>query len=107
MWAGKLARVFLASQAWNRRRLRSEICGVRADILSTEATFRADGRLVEVYATVTDSRGRYVDDLTQDQFTIMEQGTPRAAAGFSRARLKFRWPCCSTPREACRLRCRR
>jgi Ca-activated chloride channel homolog len=54
----------------------------QAEILSNEATFHADGRLVEVYATVTDSRGRYVDDLTQDQFTIMEQGTPRAAAGF-------------------------
>ncbi len=54
----------------------------QAEILSTDATFRADARLVEVYATVTDSRGRYIDDLTQDQFTILEQGEPRAAAGF-------------------------
>ncbi len=54
----------------------------QAEVLSNEATFRADGRLVEVYATVTDSRGRYVDDLTQDQFTVMEQGETRTAAGF-------------------------
>jgi len=54
----------------------------QAEILSTDATFRADARLVEVYATVTDSRGKYVDDLTADQFTVTEQGEPRAAIGF-------------------------
>ena len=54
----------------------------QSDILASEATFRAEGRLVEVYATVTDGRGHYVDDLNQDQFTIMEQGEARAAAAF-------------------------
>jgi Ca-activated chloride channel family protein len=47
-----------------------------------EAVFRSQGRLVEVYATVTDSRGRYVDDLTQDQFTIFEQGKAQPMVGF-------------------------
>ena len=79
--AGKLARGGRLASRVESAAVASAPAG-QADILSTEATFRADGRLVEVYATVTDSRGRYVDDLTADQFTVMEQGTPRAAAGF-------------------------
>jgi hypothetical protein len=39
-----------------------------------QAVFRANGRLVEVYATVTDSSGRYIDDLKADQFAVMDQG---------------------------------
>ena len=38
------------------------------------ATFRASGRLVEVYATVTDARGNLVDGLRRDQFTILDGG---------------------------------
>ncbi len=34
--------------------------------------FRVSGRLVEVYATVTDGRGRYVDNLTAEEFSIVE-----------------------------------
>jgi len=49
---------------------------------AAEAVFRSQGRLVEVYATVTDSRGRYVDDLVQDQFTIFEQGKAQPMVGF-------------------------
>jgi len=37
---------------------------------SPETIFRATGRLVEVYATVKDSRGHYVDDLAGSEFTI-------------------------------------
>lgn len=48
----------------------------------TEALFRASGRIVEVYATVTDSRGRYVDDLTAAQFTILESGQTRPVFAF-------------------------
>jgi len=47
-----------------------------------EAVFRASGRIVEVYATVTDSRGRYVDDLTADQFTILEGGQAKPVFAF-------------------------
>jgi Ca-activated chloride channel family protein len=55
---------------------------VETEITPPEAIFRADARLVEVFATVTDSRGRYVDDLTRAQFTIVEQGKPQDAAAF-------------------------
>lgn len=47
-----------------------------------EAVFRASGRIVEVYATVTDSRGRYVDDLNAGQFTILEGGETKPLFAF-------------------------
>jgi len=49
---------------------------------STDAVFRASGRIVEVYATVTDGRGRYVDDLRAPQFTILEEGHPKPVFAF-------------------------
>ncbi len=45
-----------------------------AETVPSEVIFRADGRLVEVFATVTDSSGHYVDDLTKEQFTILDRG---------------------------------
>jgi hypothetical protein len=47
-----------------------------------EVVFRASGRLVEVYATITDQRGRYADDLPRDQFGIMDRGSPRQIVAF-------------------------
>jgi Ca-activated chloride channel homolog len=47
-----------------------------------EIIFRTNGRLVEAYATVTDSRGRYVDDLTVDQFTLLDGKQPQTLAAF-------------------------
>jgi VWFA-related protein len=44
--------------------------------------FRADSRLVEVPVTITDARGRYIDNLRQPQFTVMEQGQARPVAAF-------------------------
>ncbi len=44
--------------------------------------FKADGRIVEVYTTVTDSRGRYVDDLAAGQFKILEEGNPKQVMAF-------------------------
>lgn len=49
---------------------------------SDELIFRAGGRLVEVYATVTDSRGRYVDNLSAGQFSIVEDGHPKPVFAF-------------------------
>ena len=49
---------------------------------STETTFRASGRIVEVYATVTDSRGRYVDDLNRKSFTVHVEGQPTSLFAF-------------------------
>lgn len=49
---------------------------------AADVVFEARGRVVEVYATVTDGRGRYVDNLTKAQFTILEEGAARPAVAF-------------------------
>ncbi|HML18199.1 MAG TPA: VWA domain-containing protein [Bryobacteraceae bacterium] len=49
---------------------------------AAEVTFRASGRLVEVFTTVTDSSGHYVDDLARDQFTISDNGTEPKVVAF-------------------------
>jgi Ca-activated chloride channel homolog len=46
------------------------------------AVFRAEAGLVEVYATVLDSRGRYVDDLPRSAFTILDNGEPQHVVAF-------------------------
>ena len=55
---------------------------VATDLLPVEADFKVSGRLVEVSATVTDSRGRYVDTLTRKDFTILDQKNPQAISAF-------------------------
>ena len=47
-----------------------------------DAVFRADARLVEVHAVITDGRGRYIDDLRQSEFSIRDGGEARPLAGF-------------------------
>jgi Ca-activated chloride channel homolog len=49
---------------------------------ASDLVFRAGGRIVEVYATVTDSRGRYVDDLEASQFSILETGQSKPVFAF-------------------------
>jgi VWFA-related protein len=44
--------------------------------------FKAAGRIVEVYTTVTDSRGRYVDDLKGNDFSIHVEGQPTGMFAF-------------------------
>jgi Ca-activated chloride channel family protein len=44
--------------------------------------FRANSRLVELYATVMDANGRYLDDLTQDLFNIQDGGKPANIIAF-------------------------
>ncbi len=51
------------------------------DFPAIEADFKTTGRLVQVYATVTDSRGQYVDNLKSNQFTILDQ-KPQTVTGF-------------------------
>ncbi len=55
---------------------------VRTELPPLEADFKTTGRLVEVYATVTDGRGRYVDNLTGDDFKILDQSTPQKITAF-------------------------
>jgi Ca-activated chloride channel family protein len=52
------------------------------DLPPIEADFKTTGRLVEVYATVTDSRGRYVDNLTRDDFMVLDQRSPQNITAF-------------------------
>jgi Ca-activated chloride channel family protein len=44
--------------------------------------FRVDVRLVEVYATVFDHKGQYVDGLRRDNFEVQDEGKPQEIAGF-------------------------
>ncbi|MBI4891250.1 MAG: VWA domain-containing protein [Acidobacteria bacterium] len=47
-----------------------------------DVVFQARGRVVEVYATVTDGRGRYVDDLKASQFAVLEEGVAKPVVAF-------------------------
>ena len=49
----------------------------------TPPTFRAGVKVVPVYASVTDRNGRFVLDLTKNQFEITDDGRPVAIAQFS------------------------
>jgi VWFA-related protein len=48
----------------------------------TEAVFRTNGRLVELYATITDSHGRYAEELTRDRFQILDRGVAQKIVAF-------------------------
>jgi Ca-activated chloride channel homolog len=50
------------------------------------AQVRVDVRLVNVIATVTDGRGRYVPNLTPDDFILEEDGKPQQISHFSQDR---------------------
>jgi Ca-activated chloride channel family protein len=45
--------------------------------------FSARTELVEVYATVTDDRGRFVTDVGRDEFTVLEDGVPQTLSTFA------------------------
>lgn len=47
-----------------------------------DTVFKTETRLVEVYATVQDHHGKYVDGLTQDRFSILEDGKPQPIVAF-------------------------
>lgn len=48
-----------------------------------QPTFKTGARTVAVYATVTDTDGRLVPDLTQEDFEIRDNGKPQPIAVFS------------------------
>src|SRR5579872_3854941 len=64
---------------------------VATDLLPVEADFKTSGRLVEVYATVTDSRGRYVDNLNRGDFTILDQKNPQNITAFEPQSNEVSW----------------
>ncbi len=53
-----------------------------AEPAPVEADFKVTGRLVEVYATVTDGRGRYVDNLGRSDFALVDQQSPQNITAF-------------------------
>lgn len=44
--------------------------------------FKSNVRLVEVYASVFDQKGRYLDGLTRDRFSLVDDGTPQPIVAF-------------------------
>src|SRR5438034_9467360 len=50
------------------------------------AQVRVDVRLVNVVVTVTDSRGRYIPNLTEDDFVLEEDGWAQHISHFSQSR---------------------
>lgn len=61
---------------------RQEAPAPAAAAAGDDLVFQARGRVVEAYATVTDSRGRYADDLNPEQFTILEEGEAKPVFAF-------------------------
>jgi Ca-activated chloride channel family protein len=55
------------------------LCGLP---LAGQATFSVSTRLVEVYATVWDHRGHYLDGLTQDRFEVRDNGEVQPVVAF-------------------------
>jgi Ca-activated chloride channel family protein len=49
-----------------------------------EPTFRVNVRLVNVFTTVTDSRGAPVADLTRNDFRVLEDGVPQSISVFDK-----------------------
>lgn len=45
-------------------------------------TFKVEVRMIEVYATIFDQKGHYVDGLTQDRFQVLENGKPQSVRSF-------------------------
>jgi len=62
-----------------------------APVVSQEGApvFRAEARLVEVYATVVDHRGHYLDSIPQQAFHISDNGRPQPIVSFENGSSKF------------------
>src|SRR5258708_772618 len=53
-----------------------------ADARQTPGTIKVEVRLVEVYATIYDQKGRYVDGLSRDSFKVFDDGKPQEISNF-------------------------
>jgi Ca-activated chloride channel family protein len=51
--------------------------------LSAQPTFRAESELVVLHVSVRDRGGRYISGLTQDAFTVIDDGKPQTLQMFS------------------------
>ena len=63
------------------------IAGLLVSVLAlaaqTPTTLRVDVRLVSVVATVTDTDGKFVPELSADDFAVLEDGVPQKIAHFT------------------------
>jgi hypothetical protein len=50
--------------------------------IAASAQFKADVRLVEVYASVFDQKGNHVDGLSKERFRILDEGTNAPISSF-------------------------
>ena len=82
-----------AMLSWTRNCIRSPMqiaaCGLLAAFVAyasaqEAATFSTAVKVVSVLATVHDREGRVVNDLNQDDFTLLEDGVPQKIRYFSR-----------------------
>lgn len=62
------------------------------------ATFQVEVNFVDIDAVVTDERGNFVDDLTRDDFELLDQGRPQEISAFSLVDIPL--PTASGSREA-------
>ena len=58
------------------------VAGAQEPTAPTQPTFRSGSRTVAVYATVTDTTGRLITDLTRDDFEIHDNGKKQAITLF-------------------------
>ena len=58
------------------------ICVLPA-LAQSGVVFKSDVRLVEVYASVFDQKGRYLDGLTRDRFALIDNGTVQPIIAFA------------------------
>src|SRR5689334_22969434 len=61
------------------------VCLIAAIAASGQTTFRSDVRLINVSAAVRDTAGKLVDNLTQADFEVLEDGVPQKLAFFARS----------------------
>jgi len=59
----------------------SLVAGGGGDVQSTP-TFKVDVRLIEVYATVFDKKGNFLDGLPRERFEVLDDGRPQPIVAF-------------------------
>lgn len=65
-----------------KRLMIAVLCALAAAWAQDPVVFRSDSRLVEVYATIKDSHGRYLDSLPQDRFQVLDNGEKQSLVAF-------------------------
>jgi Ca-activated chloride channel family protein len=86
--ARPLARV-PASATWSETNTATTGQASFAKAAPQDLVFRAEAGLVEVYATVRDARGRYVDSLTAADFAVLENGEKLNVRAFESAQAEI------------------